>query len=124
MTRNEPSEEGAKVGEMIARFADNAATTYAADFASRGMPVPQRCSTCAFRLGTHPNRCLATVSDALKCVMELHDFCCHDKDAQTPEGPQVCVGWAMIVTEKLSDPNAKPIKAPWPFVDDMKEITE
>lgn len=120
MTRNKPSEEGRKLGEVIARFADQASPAYAASFAEQGLPVPQRCSTCAFRLGAYPNGCAATTMDALKCALEGVDFRCHEKDAQTPEGPQVCVGWAMLVSEKLAG-GGDFITAPWPFTDEMKE---
>ena len=112
--RNAPCEDGRRLGAAIARFADAAQPAYSAEFAAEGKPVPQRCSTCAFRLGTYPNGCLPTVADALKCAMEGVDFRCHEKDAMTPEGPQVCVGWAMLVSEGLRG-GKEFVEMPWKF---------
>lgn len=115
--RNRPDVSGEFFGRHLAKMAEDAAPAYRASFAAQGMPVPQRCSTCAFRLGTVPNRCLATVQDALKCAMERKvDFACHDKDAQTPDGRHVCVGWAMVVTKAVLD-ERPPIPCAWKFSD-------
>lgn len=112
--RNTPCEHGKRFGAELARLTDAEEPAYAAEFARDGKPVPQRCSTCAFRAGTFPNGCLSTVADAFKCVMELDDFCCHDKDAMTPEGAQVCVGWAILVGKTLRE-GKRPVEMPYGY---------
>ena len=77
---NVPSAEGAEIGEYLAAFAD-------AEYQKTGHDA--RCEDCAFRLGTYPNQCLATVADALKCVLEGETFDCHVHK-------QVCEGYAML----------------------------
>lgn len=119
LIRNTPSTDGRKVGDILADMAEEAQPEYAADFAKDGLPVPQRCRTCAFRPGTFPNGCLPTTMDAFKCVFELIDFLCHDKDAETPEGKQICVGWAMCVSKRLKAGEGI-TAAPWPFSDEME----
>lgn len=79
-TPNLPSADGAELGSCLAGFAD-------AEYAATGRDA--RCEYCAFRLGTRPNQCLATVADALKCVLEHETFFCHIHN-------QVCEGYAML----------------------------
>lgn len=63
MKRNVPSRKGALLGEQIARLTP---------------PVRGMCRTCAFRLGTYPNRCLQTVTAAVDCVIRGGIFHCHE----------------------------------------------
>lgn len=79
--RNEPSPEGAELAAELARFAD-------AEYVKTGRDT--RCETCAFRLGTVPNQCLATVANALKSAVEKDPFLCHESD-------RPCGGWAGLV---------------------------
>lgn len=103
--------EARLLGETLAGWCDEAQPAYAADFAEDGLPVPQRCRTCAFRRGTMANGSLTTMV-ALKCVLEYDTFHCHEKDALTPDGQMLCVGYAIMVT---ADAKAKrpPIQCPW-----------
>jgi len=69
---NEPSPEGAGLGAEIARLAGD---------------VPDACHDCAFRVGSVPNQCAATVSDALKSVLDGDLFYCHHGEGK------LCEGW-------------------------------
>jgi hypothetical protein len=96
--RNRPTELGAKLGAEVARLCDDAEQT--------AMTLHPRCTTCAFRLGTVPNCCEATVMDALKCAMEGEPkFMCHER----PGKP--CSGWMMMRAKES-------VKVPWPFSND------
>ena len=75
---NAPCEMGAQIGAELARLAAPAMETCGV--------TP--CSDCAFRLGTPPNRSLATVMDALKASAERTPFLCH-----TTREPKACAGW-------------------------------
>ncbi len=104
--------EARALGEKLAQWCDDAAPAYAADFAKEGLPVPQRCRTCAFRKDTMPNGSLSTMI-ALKCVMERDEFYCHQKDAELPGGERmICTGWAIMVSEAVKL-GREPIKCPW-----------
>ena len=61
---NVPTLEGRLLGAEIARLT----------------PENDGCDECAFRLGAEANGCLATVMDALKCVVEGVPFYCHIND--------------------------------------------
>lgn len=85
--RNVPTPEGRILGEQIARLTE-------VDLAERRKRFPNHaepCGTCAFRRGTYPNGCLATVMDALKCVVEGNTFYCHEHRKGKPLEP--CTGW-------------------------------
>lgn len=82
--RNEPSDLGAEAGSHLARFFDG-------EFARTGRDA--RCETCAFRPGTIPNQCGATVLDALKSAIEGVPFQCHETE-------RPCGGWAALAAAK------------------------
>lgn len=99
LTPNIPTPEGREAGAIIARFADEAAARFPA--------MQARCATCAFRRGTYPNECGATVLNALKCAIEGEAFECHEHVGRP------CAGWAALraSSDKL------PRVAPWPYID-------
>lgn len=68
---NVPSAEGAAAGAELARLGGHHAGC---------------CDSCAFRLGTLPNRCPQTVLDALECVATGAPFLCH-------QSGKPCEGW-------------------------------
>lgn len=92
--RNLPSAEGRIAGAKISALCDDAER-------SKIIARP-RCTTCAFRLGTIPNACLATVMDALKCAVEGRPFLCHEKPGF------LCAGY-VVMRQRQS------FTAPWPF---------
>lgn len=99
--RNRPTELGREFGEQLARLCDNAEATTTT--------LHPRCATCAFRAGTLPNGCEATLMDALKCAMEGDTkFMCHERKGHA------CSGWLMMRSDKN-------IKLPWPFSDELPE---
>ena len=80
---NLPSSMGEELGKQLARFAD---------IEAKAQPEARpRCDDCAFKLGTTPNRCLSTVADALKCVVEREPFFCHKEDP-----PKLCAGFILL----------------------------
>lgn len=107
-TRNEPCDDGRKLGANLARHADNAEKRWREEM----QYVPVRCSSCAFKEGTYPNGCLATVADATKCLVEGVPFYCHHKvkglhpDERVPR--TLCGGW-ILLNGRLRT------KCPWPF---------
>lgn len=109
--RNRPTAEGRALGVELARFADAAAAEHP--------ELPERCRTCAFRLGTVPNGCVTTQMDALKCAIEGIVFLCHERPMDGPNCPIVdgslCAGWRLLRPE----PGAPTRKAFWPFSDDL-----
>ena len=104
LVRNIPSIEGAEGGSQLARLTEKATNELRLKFPNLKLP----CGTCAFRRGTFPNRCAATVMDAFKCVMEQEDFYCHESDGKVG----LCHGW-MICLSAVSD--KPPIKVPWDY---------
>lgn len=92
-----------EAGRHVARLADNAVARVTA----MGDP-DERCSTCAFRLGTPANQCGDTLSDAMKCIVEREPFYCHDKKRKG----RPCHGWFAAVVATKGMPQTK---APWPF---------
>lgn len=75
---NLPCEVGAEFGAEIARFADN-------EYATTGRDA--RCLDCAFRKGTTPNQCVATLANAFKCLYEREElFMCHVNKGKPCEG--------------------------------------
>ena len=104
LSPNLPSPEGEALGAELARFAAPKIAETKARFPDSIPP----CSECAFVKGTAPNRCLSTVGDALKCVVELVPFNCHKGD-----GSRLCAGWAamMTVPEEVKLANSAPDSA-------------
>lgn len=98
---NAPSADGVALGKEAARFAD-------LEIGKRKQNFPnhiERCSTCAFRLGTAANGCASTLMDAMKCVIEGRDeFMCHERENHQ------CVGYAILKRD-----NDKGPECPWPF---------
>lgn len=93
---NKPSELGREMGKKIALICD--------DVELRRMLLRPRCGTCAFREGTIPNACEATIMDAVKCAAEGTPFMCHEH-----KNPKVqCAGWLAM---KLH----APIEVTWPW---------
>lgn len=78
MQRNTPCELGEQLGKQLVKFFGES---------------PDCCATCAFRLGSFPNRCLTTTSDAFKCVIENVDFMCHDGLRPGDEPWKLCAGF-------------------------------
>lgn len=81
--------EAARVGAMLAGMSREGGLL----LALQGLEIPDRCKTCAFRQGTVPNRCIDTVADAMKCVMEGRPFECHVPKGGTLAVDQMCAGW-------------------------------
>lgn len=102
LIRNRPTPEGREVGEHLARWADAADKDQRVRFPN----MMERCASCAFRAGTLPNGCDETVMDALKCVIEGHDFMCH----QSKGNSDPCMGWLLLVSRLK-----KFGKAPWNY---------
>lgn len=107
MVKNRATADGRKLGEILARFADDAEPK-----ARIKMPeLPPRCQSCAFRSGPHvANGSVATTMDALKCLMEGVEFQCHQPDRRG----HTCSGWAMVI---LAEEKPSFRKCPWPFSD-------
>ena len=88
MIRNHPTPEGREMGAHLARWTEAALPKLAA----MGQE-DDRCKTCAFREGTVPNRCIDTVADAMKCVVEgEHMFLCHHPRAGETGYDKACYG--------------------------------
>ena len=104
LIRNVPTPEGIKLGEQMARFADKSEV---ADYIAAHPNARERCKTCAFRKGTLPNGCPATLMDAVKCLIEDHDFNCHENTEQ------ICAGFlhAKIASADVTFQG----KVPWDF---------
>jgi len=101
---NKPSEMGAKLGENMARFADQREIEWREQMGF----IPVRCSTCAFTKGTPPNQMLGTMANATKCAMEGETFYCHhDTDKGRPH--RVCAGWMLLNDDKHT-------KMPWDYI--------
>jgi hypothetical protein len=101
MMRNEPSPEGEALGAELARLTESELVKLREKFPNHKEP----CGTCAFRRGTYPNRCVATVGDALKCVIEQTDFMCHETGS-------LCCGFAIALRAVRDKP---PGKTPWDY---------
>ena len=81
--------EAARVGKILAGMSREGGLI----LALQKIAVPDRCKTCAFREGTVPNRCIDTVADAMKCVMEGRPFNCHVPRGGEIALDQMCSGW-------------------------------
>ena len=115
MVPNRPTPEGRVLGEQMARMADHAEEEQAKMFPNQR----KRCGTCAFRRGTVPNGCVATLMDAVKCIGENATFFCHEKPHDSaPMEP--CMGWLLAVSSTTNFPK---FATPWPYshVDDEDE---
>jgi len=106
MRPNRPTPEGRELGAGIARLCDKAI----AEKRTHIPTFPERCGTCAFRLGTIPNGCPETLMDAMKCVLEVRPFMCHEQLDENKEPNGLCAGWYGMMTA-----DRKPVAAPWPF---------
>lgn len=89
MKLNLPTPEGIRLGAELARLTDASA----ARMTERGEPVPDRCATCALRVGTIPNGCPPTLMDLTECIISREPFDCHEH-----EGP--CAGWLIAMRAK------------------------
>lgn len=107
--RNRPTDEGTKLGKMMAKFCDDAEPK-----ARLRLPeLPPRCNSCAFRAGPHvASGSPETQMDVLKCVMEGVEFHCHEP-ARTGH---ICSGWAMMMLSKDGPDFAEVV---WPFSDEI-----
>src|SRR6185437_14810313 len=95
LIRNTRSDDGAALGELMAKWCNEAEPT-----ARLRMPeLPPRCNSCAFRAGRHvANGSPVTQMTALKCVMQGAEFQCHEPARDgTP-----CSGWAIFMLAKDS----------------------
>lgn len=79
---------------MLAAIADEAERLSKIRFPG----MAERCKSCAFRAGTLPNGCPDTVWDALKCVVEMRDFSCHQHFDENGKPIDICVGWLLAVS--------------------------
>lgn len=108
MIRNRPTPEGQHLGKIVAKWCDDAEPR-----ARLRMPeLPPRCNSCACREGPHTaSGSPETQMDFLKCIMEGHEFYCHEP---AREGA-LCSGWAMFM---LARDDAEFGNVPWAFSDE------
>ena len=104
--------EGIEMGQHLARMCDLAEVEQRRRFPNQA----QRCQTCAFRAGTLPNGDPVTLLDAVKCLVEMVPFMCHQYFNADGSPRDMCAGYALL----LSYRNGKPGKMPWDF---SKEVT-
>lgn len=105
---NRPCEAGRKIGAELARLTEAALAERKKKFPNHKEP----CGTCAFRRGTIPNGCLATVMDAMKCAVEgSAEFMCHEQKGQ------VCTGFFILESDRSHAPQ---VKVPWKYSTDAK----
>lgn len=88
---NRPSELGYQLGHELARLTDCEEVAAQQRFPRHR----ERCKTCAFRAGTVPNGCEATVMDALKCIVEKVPFYCHEQVDAEKEPTMLCAGYVL-----------------------------
>lgn len=107
------SAEGKAMGKDMARLAD-------AECASleRQGEEDERCKSCAFRVGTVPNGCIQTQSDAIKAVVENVPFMCRMGMGASGRATKICHGWFAVRrlvdrAEKLTGKKLEPV--PWEF---------
>ena len=109
--KNFKSPEGAELGAYMAKWCDDAEP-------KARLKVPElspRCNSCACRKGDHlANSSPATLLDFLKCVLEGHEFYCHEP---AREG-QLCSGWAMFM---LAKDDAEFVEVDWPWFTQEKQ---
>jgi hypothetical protein len=93
------SPEGQEAGRMMAALAEHSIKKHI------GL-ADKRCATCAFRVGAVPNGCVQTMSDVVKCIVELREFNCHyDKNRR-------CEGYKAVMLDRKDLP---PGQTPWEF---------
>ncbi len=73
--RSRVSFDGARMGAKLAKLTDKAVKKLELQGEK-----DERCATCAFRLGTVPNGCIQTQSEAWKATLEDKTFLCHHDD--------------------------------------------
>jgi hypothetical protein len=95
MKTNAPTKEGEILGRLLARRAEESL----AQMLPLGAALDRRCRTCAFRLGTYPNRCWQTVVDAFGCIDINEPFHCHER-TEDDGYPQVCAGYLIVAAAK------------------------
>jgi hypothetical protein len=111
--RNQPTPEGRALGRELARLAEIAI----ADCKASGIELPERCASCAFRLGTFPNGCPETVLDAIDCIATDTPFLCHHHKKGQPA--HQCAGWlasqrsVKLQSAMAEKPLPKPSIVPW-----------
>lgn len=108
--RNIKSDEGRELGAKLAQFCDESEPAARLKFPE----LPPRCNSCAFRAGPHlANASAYTQMDVLKCLVEGHEFYCHEP---AREG-HLCSGWAMMMLAKGDE---KFGQVPWNFLQSSK----
>ena len=88
--RQKPSEHGAALGRALAHLADSEVKDRPS--------IPERCTTCAFREGTVPNRMAGTLRQALDCVVNPEfegAFWCHHGVPAGATPTEVCRGFVL-----------------------------
>jgi hypothetical protein len=90
MKRNTPSREGEMLGRELARLTESSLAKLFPN------SPDHRCRSCAFRLGTYPNRCWQTVVDAFGCVDLNEPFHCHERNRQD----ELCAGYLIASAAK------------------------
>lgn len=88
---NRPSKTGELLGRKLAEVGDAAFAEFPDALA--------RCMTCAFRLGTYPNRCWQTVVDAFGCLDINEPFHCHER-VDDAGHPDVCAGYEIVAAAR------------------------
>lgn len=88
---NRPSIAGAKLGRKLSQMADESFALFP--------DALGRCRTCAFRLGTYPNRCWQTVVDAFGCLDINDPFHCHER-FDAAGHPDLCAGYEIVSAAK------------------------
>lgn len=109
LVRNRTTSEGHELGQTLAKWCDDAEPK-----ARLRLPeLRPRCNSCACRDGPHlANGSPSTQMDFLKCVMEGHEFYCHEPARKD----QLCSGWTMFMLAEET-PNFR--RVPWPFSDEV-----
>lgn len=92
---NLPCEAGAELGREVARLTETARL----QLVQQNRTVRPMCNECAFREGTYPNRCAATVMDAIKCLVEGEMFYCHKGIADDADPKVPCAGYLIARTD-------------------------
>lgn len=90
--RNRPTLEGKKLGALINKFTDPAM-----------LDRYPRCASCAFREGSIPNGCGATLIKAVECVAMEETFYCHEVKDVDGEPYRVCGGYLAAVASKNAE---------------------
>ena len=117
---NRPSDLGRLLGHELARLTDREEVRVKRTFPQHR----ERCQTCAFRAGTVPNGCEATLMDAIKCVVEAIPFYCHEQLDREKEPTALCAGYVLaqgMRDEPLRDELAQ-YTAAWDFSCLSKEL--